>query len=63
MSKYYLRSKKGQWIWIYDFETKRKKRVQLQSIIDNLNCGSVNKKYFVIRSERDQQVERIKKNV
>jgi hypothetical protein len=60
MSKYYLRSKKGQWIWIYDFETKRKKRIQLQSIIDNLNCGSVNKKYFVIRSERDQQIERLK---
>ena len=63
MSKYYLRSKKGQWIWIYDFETKRKKRIQLQSIIDRLNCGSVNKKYFVIRTERDQQIERIKKNV
>ncbi len=61
MAKYYMRSKKGQWIWLYDFETKRKKRIQLQSIIDHLNCGSVNQKYFVIRSERDQLIEGLKK--
>lgn len=61
MAKYYMRSKKGQSIWLYDFETKRKKRIQLQSIIDQLNCGSVNQKYFVIKSERDETIERLKK--
>jgi len=61
MSKYCLRSKKGSYVWIYDTETNRKKKIQLQFLIDRINSGSIFKKYFLIKTERDQFIEELKK--
>ena len=57
-SKKYFRQKKGQWIWIYDKDTNRDRKVEIQIIINALN--EMNKrdampiKYFVLRNERDE---------
>ena len=33
----YFRQKKGQWIWIYDFETRRGRKIELQVLLDKVN--------------------------
>ena len=33
----YFRQKKGQWIWIYDTETNRRKKLELQLLLDKVN--------------------------
>ena len=36
-SKKYFRQKKGQWIWIYDKDTDRGRKVEIEIIIKALN--------------------------
>ena len=50
----FFRQKKGAWICIFDTETKRKKKVELELIIKSLNSGSIFKKYFVLKEDRDE---------
>ena len=61
MAKYCLRSKKGSYVWICDTETNKRKKIQLQFLIDRINSGSIFKKYFLIKTERDQFIEELKK--
>ena len=53
--KKYFRQKKGQWIWIWDFETRRKKKQCLQDLLDRINhtLRNENKMYFATIYERD----------
>jgi hypothetical protein len=53
--KKYFRQKKGQWIWIWDFETRRKKKQCLQDLLDRINHSfrNENKKYFATQYDRD----------
>ena len=57
-SKKYFRQKKGQWIWIYDKDTNRDRKVEIQIIINALNEYNNRKlepiKYFVLRKERNE---------
>ena len=50
----FFRQKKGQWVWIFDVETNRKKKVELELIIKSLNSGSIFKRYFVLKEDRDE---------
>ena len=50
----FFRQKKGAWIYIFDTETNRKKKVELELIIRSLNNGSIFKKYFVLKEDRDE---------
>ena len=52
----YFRQKKGQWIWIYDTETQRRKKIELQVLLDRVNQGHVFKelKYFALEKEREE---------
>ena len=52
----YFRQKKGTWIWIYDMETNRKKKVELQVLLDRVNhtLRDENKMYFALEKERDK---------
>ena len=53
--KKYFRQKKGQWIWIWDNETRRNKKVCLQDLLDRINhtLRNENKMYFATIYERD----------
>ena len=53
----FFRQKKGAWIYIFDTETNRKKKVELELIIKSLNSGSIFKKYFVLKDERNEFAE------
>ena len=53
----FFRQKKGAWIYIFDTETNRKKKVELELIIRSLNSGSIFKKYFVLKDERNEFAE------
>ena len=52
----FFRQKKGQWIWIFDIETNRKKKIELQLLLDKVNhtLRNENRKYFVLKEERDE---------
>ena len=52
----YFRQKKGTWIWVYDMETNRKKKIELQVLLDRVNHGHFFKelKYFALENERDK---------
>ena len=56
----FIRQKKGAWIYIFDTETKRKKKVELELIIKSLNSGSIFKRYFVLKDERNKFAEDFK---
>ena len=51
----YFRQKKGAWIWIYDTETRRNKKVCLQDLLDKVNHSLriENKTYFATQYDRD----------
>ena len=53
--KKYFRQKKGQWIRIWDNETRRNKKVCLQDLLDRINhtLRNENKMYFATIYERD----------
>jgi len=52
----YFRQKKGTWIWIYDTETNRRKKIELQVLLDRVNHSfrHENIKYFALEKEREQ---------
>ena len=52
----FFRQKKGQWIWIFDIETNRKKKVELQLVLDKINHSlrNENRKYFALEKDRDE---------
>ena len=52
----FFRQKKGQWIWIFDIETNRKKKVELQLVLDKINHSFRNEniKYFALEKDRDE---------
>ena len=51
----YFRQKKGTWIWVYDMETNRRKKLELQLLLDRVNhtLRHENKMYFALAKERD----------
>jgi len=51
----YFRQKKGTWIWIYDTETNRRKKLELQLLLDRVNhtLRHENQVYFALEKERD----------
>ena len=59
----FFRQKKGQWIWIYDMETNRRKKIELQLLLDRVNhtLRHENKKYFALEKERDNFREECRK--
>ena len=52
----YFRQKKGQWIWVYDMETNRRRKMELQLLLDRVNhtLRHENKMYFALEKERDK---------
>jgi len=52
----YFRQKKGTWIWIYDTETNRRKKIELQVLLDRVNhtLRHENQTYFALEKEREQ---------
>ena len=52
----FFRQKKGQWIWVFDVETNRKKKLELQLLLNKVNHSfrHENIKYFALEKERDQ---------
>ena len=52
----FFRQKKGQWIWIFDMETNRKKKVELEIVLDRINRNAKyeNQMYFALEKERDE---------
>ena len=58
----YFRQKKGQWIWVYDMETNRRKKMELQLLLDKVNhtLRYENKLYFALENERDKFKEECK---
>ena len=50
----FFRQKKGQWVWIFDFKTNRKKKVELQLLLDKINNNILDRKYFALKEERDK---------
>ena len=52
----FFRQKKGAWIYIFDTETNRKKKVELQVLLDTINHAlrNENRKYFALKEERDK---------
>ena len=53
--KKYFRQKKGAWIYIWDNETRRNKKVCLQDLLDRINhtLRHENKIYFATIYDRD----------
>ena len=51
----FFRQKKGQWIWIFDVETNRKKKIELQLLLNKVNHSfrHENIKYFALEKDRD----------
>ena len=58
----YFRQKKGQWIWGYDMETSRRKKLELQLLLDKVNhtLRHENIMYFALEKERDKFREECK---
>ena len=54
-SKKYFRQKKGQWIWIWDNETRRNKKICLQDLLDRVNhiLRNENRIYFATNYDRE----------
>jgi len=52
----FFRQKKGQWIWVFDVETNRKKKLELQLLLDKVNhtLRHENIKYFALEKDRDE---------
>ena len=52
----FFRQKKGQWIWVFDVETNRKKKLELQLLLDKVNHSfrHENIKYFALEKDRDE---------
>ena len=52
----FFRQKKGQWIWVFDVETNRKKKVEVQLLLNKVNdtLRHENRKYFALKEERDE---------
>ena len=52
----FFRQKKGQWIWVFDVETNRKKKLELQLLLDKVNhtLRHENRKYFALEKARDE---------
>jgi hypothetical protein len=52
----FFRQKKGQWIWVFDVETNRKKKLELQLLLDKVNhtLRHENRKYFALEMDRDE---------
>ena len=50
----FFRQKKGQWVWIFDFKTNRKKKIELQLLLDKINNNILDRKYFALKEERDE---------
>ena len=50
----FFRQKKGQWVWIFDLKTNRKKKVELQLLLDKINNNILDRKYFALKEERDK---------
>ena len=52
----FFRQKKGQWIWVFDIMTNRKKKVELQLLLNKVNhsCRHENIKYFALEKDRDE---------
>jgi hypothetical protein len=55
-SKKYFRQKKGAWIYVFDVETNRKKKLELQLLLDKVNhtLRHENRKYFALKEDRDE---------
>ena len=53
----FFRQKKGAWIYIFDTETNRKKKVELQVLLDRINDNLLERKYFVLKEERNKFAE------
>ena len=53
--KKYFRQKKGQWIWIWDNETRRNKKICLQDLLDRVNhvLRNENRICFATTYDRD----------
>jgi len=53
--KKYFRQKKGAWIYIWDNETRRNKKICLQDFLDRMNhvLRNENRIYFATISDRD----------
>ena len=53
--KKYFRQKKGAWIYIWDNETRRNKKICLQDLLDRINhtLRNENKIYFATIYDRD----------
>ena len=51
----YFRQKKGQWIWIYDCETNRRRKIELQVLLNRVNhtLRHENMTYFALENERN----------
>ena len=50
----FFRQKKGQWVWIFDLKTNRKKKVELQLLLDKINNNILDRKYFALKGEREE---------
>ena len=52
----YFRQKKGQWIWVYDIETNRRKKIELQLLLNKINhtLRHENIMYFALEKDRDK---------
>jgi len=52
----YFRQKKGTWIWVYDMETNRRQKLELQLLLNRVNhtLRHENKMYFALEKERDK---------
>ena len=52
----FFRQKKGQWNWVFDVETNRKKKLELQLLLDKVNhtLRHENRKYFALEKDRDE---------
>ena len=52
----FFRQKKGALIYIFDIETNRKKKLELQLLLDKVNhtLRHENRKYFALEKDRDE---------
>ena len=52
----FFRQKKGKWIWVYDIETNRRKKIELQLLLNKINhtLRHENIMYFALEKDRDK---------
>lgn len=51
-SKKFFRQKKGMWIYVFDHETNRSKKMELQLLLNYLNTSTLtSKRFFVLKDE------------